>query len=58
MDGKMGSFYGFGTLADTFQLDVKKRRLTHNGKKITVTPKVIDVLLLQNSEMYWKRAVS
>ena len=51
MDGKMGSFYEFGTLADTFRLDVKKRRLTHNGKEITVTPKVLDVLLLllQNS---------
>jgi DNA-binding winged helix-turn-helix (wHTH) protein/energy-coupling factor transporter ATP-binding protein EcfA2 len=51
MDGKMGSFYEFGTLADTFRLDVKKRRLTHNGKEIIVTPKVLDVLLLllQNS---------
>lgn len=51
MDGKMGPFYEFGTLADTFRLDVKKRRLTHNGKEITVTPKVLDVLLLllQNS---------
>jgi DNA-binding winged helix-turn-helix (wHTH) protein len=50
MDGKMGSFYEFGTLADTFRLDVKKRRLAHNGKEITVTPKVLDVLLLlQNS---------
>jgi hypothetical protein len=37
-------------IADTFRLDVKKRRLTHNGKEITVTPKVLDVLLLlQNS---------
>ena len=33
MDGKMGSFYEFGTLADTFRLDVKKRRLTHNWQR-------------------------
>jgi hypothetical protein len=34
MDGKMGSFYEFDTLADIFRFDVKKRRLTHNGKEI------------------------